>query len=281
MRLPMHHFNTKTDIQKQIAKWRSQGLSIGFVPTMGNLHAGHLSLLDTAARHTDRIITSIYVNPSQFAAGEDFDNYPRTLAEDMDRLTETGKCHAVYTPQHMYSDHHSTMVSPTGVAEGLETASRPHFFTGVATIVLKLFNHVPADKAIFGEKDYQQLLVVRQMVHDLDMNIDIISSPTLRDTDGLALSSRNSYLSPDERQIAPALHHNLRDAAQEIESGKSPDDICIAVERQLLEAGFSSVDYVQYRHCGSLKPADKFEQNTILLASARLGSTRLIDNFLL
>ncbi|MGB1441917.1 MAG: pantoate--beta-alanine ligase, partial [Candidatus Puniceispirillaceae bacterium] len=202
----MQRFTDKTAMQNQINSWKADGLTTAIVPTMGNLHQGHLSLVRTAADHADKVIVSIYINPAQFAAHEDFDTYPRSHDADFSLLEKTGCCDGIYVPDTMYSDSHATMIMPEGAADGFEAEKRPHFFRGVVTIVLKLFNHVPADIAIFGEKDFQQLLVIKQMVADLDVPINIIASPTIRDVDGLALSSRNGYLSAEQRAIAPTLY---------------------------------------------------------------------------
>ncbi len=277
----MQNFTSKTDIQQQIAEWRSAGQTVAFVPTMGNLHAGHLSLIDTAAAHADKVVTSIFVNPSQFSANEDFDSYPRTRAEDLEKLENAQKCHAVYTPTQMYSDTHATMLHPEGVGLGLEAVSRPHFFIGVATIVLKLFMHVPADKAIFGEKDYQQYLVIKQMVQDLDIDIDIIPSPTIRDDDGLALSSRNGYLNAEDRAIAPVLYQTLCACAAQIKAGEDITKVTSQGIKHIKASGFKEVDYLAYCHRDSLSPLDEYSPASFLLVSARIGSTRLIDNLAL
>lgn len=277
----MQFFTSKIDIQQRISTWRASGQVVAFVPTMGNLHDGHLSLLDTAYAQADKVVVSIYVNPSQFSANEDFDSYPRTHQEDLEKLKQSGKCHAVYSPSEMYTDTHATYLHPAGVALGLEAVSRPHFFSGVATIVLKLFNHVPAHKAVFGEKDYQQLMVIKQMVDDLDIDIDILPSPTIRDKDGLALSSRNGYLSAAERQIAPYLHQILAAAADDIRAGKEVTPILQDAQDKLKQAGFDHIDYFSYCSQADLSPLTSFSSSSILLASARLSSTRLIDNFLL
>ncbi|MGB0810143.1 MAG: pantoate--beta-alanine ligase, partial [Candidatus Puniceispirillaceae bacterium] len=199
--------------------WAADGQTVCLVPTMGNLHDGHLSLLDIAARHGERVITSIYVNPLQFAPHEDFNSYPRTVQADLDKLAVTGKCDAVFMPQTMYGHGHATSITPGGAAEGLESVSRPHFFLGVATVVYQLFVQTAAQKAIFGEKDFQQLRVIQQMVRDLHMGIEVIPAPTVREADGLAMSSRNSYLDNQQRAAAPALYQALQEAAEALRGG--------------------------------------------------------------
>jgi pantoate--beta-alanine ligase len=227
-------------------------------------------------------VVSIYVNPSQFAENEDFDKYPRTLDDDVKKLEKTGQCHAVYAPSSMYDDQHSTMVVPAGAADGLESLTRPHFFTGVATIVLKLFQHVPAHIALFGEKDFQQLSVVRQMTQNLDLQIEIIGAATVRDTHGLALSSRNQYLSADQLSIAPQLYQQLCIIAQRITQGDAQERVIADAQHALLNAGFDEVDYLEICDAVTLKPAQNNRQGPIrILAAVRLGTTRLIDNIAL
>lgn len=274
--------HTKSEMQAEVARWRDAGLSVALVPTMGSLHEGHLSLVQQAALQADRVVVSIYVNPSQFAENEDFDKYPRTLDDDVKKLEKTGQCHAVYAPSSMYDDQHSTMVVPAGAADGLESLTRPHFFTGVATIVLKLFQHVPAHIALFGEKDFQQLSVVRQMTHNLDLQIEIIGAATVRDTHGLALSSRNHYLSADQLSIAPQLYQQLCIIAQRITQGDAQERVIADAQHALLNAGFNEVDYLEICDAVTLRPAQNNRQGPIrILAAVRLGTTRLIDNIAL
>jgi pantoate--beta-alanine ligase len=274
--------HTKSEMQAEVARWRDAGLSVALVPTMGSLHEGHLSLVQQAALQADRVVVSIYVNPSQFAENEDFDKYPRTLDDDVKKLGKTGQCHAVYAPSSMYDDQHSTMVVPAGAADGLESLTRPHFFTGVATIVLKLFQHVPAHIALFGEKDFQQLSVVRQMTQNLDLQIEIIGAATVRDTHGLALSSRNHYLSADQLSIAPQLYQQLCIIAQRITQGDAQEWVIADAQHALLNAGFDEVDYLEICDSVTLKPAQNNRQGPIrILAAVRLGTTRLIDNIAL
>ena len=273
----MQRFTDKTAMQNQINSWKADGLTTAIVPTMGNLHQGHLSLVRTAADYADKVIVSIYINPAQFAAHEDFDTYPRSHDADFSLLEKTGCCDGIYVPDTMYSDSHATMIMPEGAADGLEAEKRPHFFRGVTTIVLKLFNHVPADIAIFGEKDFQQLLVIKQMVADLDVPINIIASPTIRDVDGLALSSRNGYLSAEQRAIAPTLYASLQQVRHDIISGTPIEQAIAAGKQQILDGGFDSLDYLGYCNSANLQPLSHYSEQSVLLVAARLG-TRLIDN---
>ena len=274
----MQRFTDKTAMQNQINSWKADGLTTAIVPTMGNLHQGHLSLVRTAADHADKVIVSIYINPAQFAAHEDFDTYPKSYDADFSLLEKTGCCDGIYAPDTMYSDSHATMIMPEGAADGLEAEKRPHFFRGVTTIVLKLFNHVPADIAIFGEKDFQQLLVIKQMVADLDVPINVIASPTIRDVDGLALSSRNGYLSAEQRAIAPTLYASLQQVRNDIMSGTPVEQAIAAGKQKILDGGFDSLDYLGYCNSTDLQPLSHYSKQSVLLVAARLGTTRLIDN---
>ena len=218
--LQIPHATTISALRTRIRTWREDKLRVGFVPTMGALHEGHISLVRLAKAHCDRVVASIFVNPKQFAAGEDLDTYPRTLIADAEKLTDA-QCDLIYLPTNeiMYPQGYSANVSLKGPALGLESEARPHFFDGVATVVAKLFNQVRPDMAFFGEKDYQQLLVIKQMVKDLDFPIDILGGETLREKDGLAMSSRNAYLSADERSRAARLNAILTDFAAALEAG--------------------------------------------------------------
>ena len=202
-------FTAPDDMCRAIGEWREAGDTICLVPTMGAIHDGHLALVIAAKKTAKRVVVSIYVNPTQFAAGEDFGSYPRDFQADQQALEVAGGVDAIYAPPVMYRDQHATHIVPSGVALPMEGESRPNFFTGVATIVFKLFQHVPPDYAIFGEKDFQQLAVLRQMVADLNLPVSLITHPTVRESDGLALSSRNQYLSAKQRAIAPVLYQIL------------------------------------------------------------------------
>ncbi|HWA01192.1 MAG TPA: pantoate--beta-alanine ligase [Caulobacterales bacterium] len=259
--------------------WRAQGLSIGFVPTMGALHAGHVSLVRAAKSRLDKVVTSIFVNPKQFAPHEDFERYPRDEAGDASKLAEGG-CDLIYAPAPaiMYPEGFSSRVIVSRVATPLEGEMRPHFFAGVATVVTKLFLQCLPDAAFFGEKDYQQLQVVKRLVRDLDIPVEIVGCPTVREPDGLAMSSRNAYLSPRERSVAAKLNVILRDCIEALKHGV---DI-VAVERagalQLHEAGFECIDYVAVRDADTLEPVEALDRPVRILAAAWLGKTRLIDN---
>ena len=271
----------KPTLASLLMQWRQQGETSAMVPTMGSIHAGHLALIQTARTLADHVIVTIFVNPKQFAEGEDFDLYPRTLDADLNAIQAAGGADVVFAPERMYAPEHATDIIPGGVALDLETNHRPHFFSGVATIVMKLFMQVPTDIAIFGEKDYQQLAVIRQMVRDLDVPVDIISHPTVREYDGLALSSRNSYLSPDQRALAPQLYATLCDVAGNILDGNDPISLIDAATDKLLGAGFNGIDYFELRDGTRLTPVQTHDPENRLLIAAMLGETRLIDNIAL
>jgi pantoate--beta-alanine ligase len=263
------------------AALKAQGLSLGFVPTMGALHDGHLSLVRLAGQEADRTLVSIFVNPAQFAPHEDLDRYPRTEAADIDRLASVG-CDFVYIPavEEMYPPGAVTRVRVPGVSEPLEGVFRPHFFEGVATVVAKLLIQAGADVAVFGEKDWQQLQVIRRLVADLDIPTRIVAGPTLRDPDGLAMSSRNAYLSPDARARAVALPRALEALAAHLKSAGRVDEGVARAQAALRDAGFDRIDYVAAADPEtllSLGPGP-VDQAARLLAAAWLGGTRLIDN---
>jgi pantoate--beta-alanine ligase len=267
-------------LRARIADWRRDGRRIGLVPTMGALHEGHLSLMREAARRTDRVVVSIFVNPAQFAPHEDFDRYPRALPDDLAKIATTGAVELVFAPTvaEMYPDGFATKIEIGGPAQGLETDFRPRFFSGVATVVAKLLLATMPDIAIFGEKDYQQLLVIRRMVADLGLPIEIPGGAIVREADGLAMSSRNAYLNPDERRIAGNLNRILKDVAAKVRGGAAIADAEAAGEKALRETGFSSVDYLTVRDAASLAEMKTFAAPARVLAAARLGKTRLIDN---
>ncbi|MFM2421543.1 MAG: hypothetical protein RL291_73 [Pseudomonadota bacterium] len=276
---------TLSSLRAQVAAWRKAGDTIALVPTMGALHKGHISLVERATKHkpkaTVRVVVSIFVNPAQFAPTEDFARYPRDLDADRAKLADA-EVAAILAPtvDVMYPAGHSVMVEPGTAADGLETAFRPHFFKGVTTVCCKLFNQVTPDFAIFGEKDYQQLCVIRQMVRDLDMSLDIVGAPTVRDTDNLALSSRNRYLSSDERHKAVALPQALYLVGQAVHKDSKPASIdrAVTVARAFLETqGFTSVDYVAVRDAETLGAYTPGKPGRIL-GAAWMGKTRLIDN---
>jgi pantoate--beta-alanine ligase len=276
---PVPVSTTVPDLRLRVRTWRSEGRRIGLVPTMGALHEGHISLVRLALQTCDRVVTSIFVNPTQFAPHEDFSTYPRTFDDDLAQLARAGG-HLVWapTPAEMYPEGFATRVLPAGAAEGLETDFRPHFFGGVATVCTKLFQQVTPDIAVFGEKDYQQLAVIRQIVRDLDMPLSIIGAPTVREPDGLAMSSRNRYLSADERQKAVLIYRVISDVAAEVRAGQAPEGVCAQASARLAEAGFNPIDYVTVRDAATLGPYDPARGPGRVLAAAWLGKTRLIDN---
>jgi len=276
---PIPVSTTIADLRLRVRTWRSEGRRIGLVPTMGALHAGHTSLVRIAQETCDRVVTSIFVNPTQFAPSEDFSTYPRTFEDDVAQLARAD-CHLVWAPtaQEMYPEGFATHVAPEGAARGLESDFRPHFFGGVATVCTKLFQQVTPDIAVFGEKDFQQLAVIRQVVHDLDMPLAIVGAPTVRETDGLAMSSRNRYLSAEERRTAPAMHEVVTDVAARVQSGEPIDTACAEAARRLADAGFHKIDYIAVRDARTLGPFDRGRGPGRVLAAAWLGKTRLIDN---
>ena len=271
-------------LRARVDGWRSTGLTVGFVPTMGALHKGHLSLVRHAAKLSDRVVASIFVNPKQFAAHEDLATYPRNEAADLEMLSTAG-CHLAWcpAPEEMYPAGYQTSVLVADVAAGLESDSRPHFFGGVATAVCKLLNQVRPTVALFGEKDYQQLLVIKRMVRDLDMSVQIVGGETVREADGLAMSSRNAYLTEDERRIAGKLNGVLSDLAEKLEAGATVG-VTMAEGRTMLEAaGFGRIDYLETRVAADLGAVGPGSLETgapaRILAAVTVGRTRLIDNW--
>lgn len=270
---------TVAELRATVADWRREGARVAVVPTMGALHDGHLSLVRAALEKSDRVIVTLFVNPKQFNNAGDLAAYPRTEEADAAKLTPLG-AHLLYAPDvhEMYPDGFATTVTVSGVSEGLCGAFRPGHFDGVATVVAKLFLQTGADLAFFGEKDFQQLHVVRRMARDLDIPIDIIPCSTVREPDGLALSSRNVRLSPGERQVAPRLASVLFDAAERIAGGVPVDKVLAGARSAIVEAGYSRVEYLELRAEEDLAPIHQLDRPARLLAAAWLGETRLIDN---
>ncbi|ENW95002.1 MULTISPECIES: pantoate--beta-alanine ligase [Acinetobacter] len=272
---------TETTIQgltASLAPTRSSKKLIGFVPTMGNLHEGHLTLVREAKKLCDVVVVSIFVNPIQFGAGEDFDSYPRTLEQDSRLLADAG-CDIIFAPsvEQMYGTQpRLTNISVSQITDDLCGKSRPGHFDGVAVVVTKLFNIVQPDYAFFGQKDYQQLAVIRQLVQDLNMPLEVIGVPIIRAEDGLALSSRNGYLTEQQRALAPTIYQLLKQAEQQLHEGQTLTQVLENISAQLTQAGFV-VDYVEARQT-NLQPIQQFDQNLVLFIAAKLGSTRLIDN---
>ncbi|MFV0298398.1 MAG: pantoate--beta-alanine ligase [Hyphomicrobiaceae bacterium] len=271
--------STLAEMRSRVAAWRRDGEQVALVPTMGALHEGHLSLVRLGRARARRTVTSIFVNPTQFAPNEDFAKYPRTFEDDCRKLADV-ECDVVWapTPDVMYPEGFATSITPRGAAEGLESDFRPHFFGGVATVCCKLFTQVGTDYAIFGEKDYQQLCVVRQMARDLNLPLEIVGGPTVREEDGLAMSSRNRYLSADERGRAVAIHDVIREVAEAARVGRH--EAAMADGRDTLaKAGFGKVDYIEVRDADTLKAwSPESKRPGRVLAAAWLGETRLIDN---
>jgi pantoate--beta-alanine ligase len=278
---PLQVIRSVSELRGIVRDWKRQGFAVALVPTMGALHEGHLTLAREAARRADRVIASNFVNPTQFAAHEDLGRYPRQQEEDA-RLLASAGCHLMFAPavEEMYPDGFATSIAVGGPALGLEGDARPQMFGGVALVVAKLFNQVQPDVAVFGEKDYQQLIVVRRFVRDLDMPIEIVAGPTERDGWGLALSSRNAYLSPDELDIARRLNGVLAEAAIRAASGDSVAEVELNAHAALLKVGFDRVDYVAIRRAEDLAAfIDQVaDAPARILAAAWLGKTRLIDN---
>jgi pantoate--beta-alanine ligase len=278
---PLPVARSVTDLRAVVGDWKRQGLRVALVPTMGALHEGHLTLVREAGRRADRVIASNFVNPTQFAAHEDLGRYPRRQEEDARLLAGAG-CHLMFAPsvEEMYPDGFATSIAVAGPALGLEGEARPQMFGGVALVVTKLFNQVQPDVAVFGEKDYQQLMVVRRFVRDLDLPIDIVGAPTERDGWGLALSSRNAYLSEQELAVARRLNGVLAEACARASAGESVEAVEAAATTALLDAGFASVDYVAIRGANDLQPFanDIVDAPARILTAAWLGKTRLIDN---
>ena len=267
------------EMRDVVADWRRMGATVGLVPTMGGLHAGHLSLVRMAGERSDKVIATLFVNPAQFSADEDFDAYPRNEDDDCRMFEEAGASLLFAPPiEEVYPADHVTKVHVGGLSSLLEGEFRPQFFTGVATVVSKLLIQAMADVAVFGEKDYQQLQVIRRMARDLDIPTEIIGAPTVREHDGLAMSSRNRYLSEDERPRAAKLFSAISDIARATAEGADPAPLCDAAARQLTEAGFREVDYVTVRDAKTLEQYCCSGGPGRVLAAAWLGKARLIDN---
>ncbi|MGA7539990.1 MAG: pantoate--beta-alanine ligase [Steroidobacteraceae bacterium] len=277
----METVTTIAAVREQVRRWRREGLRIAFVPTMGNLHAGHVSLIEAARSHGERFVASIFVNPMQFGPNEDFAHYPRTPAQDAHMLAEAG-CDLMFMPDggEMYPNgsERATRVEVPGLSSILEGEFRPGHFEGVATVVAKLFHIVEPDVAVFGEKDFQQLTIIRRMVADLCLPIAIIAAPTVREPEGLAMSSRNQYLTEEERRTAPLIHRTLLAAVARLRAGERD---FAAIERtgaQTLERAGFRPDYFAVRGAEDLGGPDAHTRQFVVLAAARLGRARLIDN---
>jgi pantoate--beta-alanine ligase len=277
----METVTTIAAVRDRVRRWRGEGRRVAFVPTMGNLHPGHVSLIEMARSHGDRFVASIFVNPMQFGPNEDFAHYPRTPTQDARMLADAG-CDLMFMPDvteiYPNGSERATRVEVPGLSSILDGEFRPGHFEGVTTIVAKLFHIVEPDVAVFGEKDFQQLTIIRRMVADLCMPITIIAAPTVRDPDGLAMSSRNQYLTDEERKTAPVIHQLLHSAIERLRSG---DRDFAAIERnglQALEAGGFRPDYFAVRRADDLSTPQADTRHFVVLTAARLGRARLIDN---
>jgi len=267
-------------LRATVSAWRAQKETVALVPTMGALHEGHLSLVRLAKARCRRVVVSIFVNPAQFAPHEDFARYPRDEAGDLAKISRAG-CDLAWAPgvETMYPEGFATRIVPAGAAEGLESDFRPHFFPGVATVCCKLFMQVVPDVAVFGEKDYQQLRVIKEVVRDLDLPLEIVGAPTVREPDGLAMSSRNAYLTTEQRRIAPALHRAIARVAAAVADGRNVEEAAADGRSDLLRVGFDAVDYVAVRDGETLEPLALGSRRPLrVLAAAWLGKTRLLDN---
>lgn len=272
---------TVVELRAQVRAWRAAGETVAMTPTMGALHEGHLSLVRLARTRAGRVVASIFVNPAQFGPNEDFERYPRDEGGDA-RLLASAGCDLLYAPDvsQIYPPGYATKVSVSGVSEPLDGAARPGHFDGVATVVAKLLNQAQPDVAVFGEKDFQQLQLIRRLALDLDIPVEIIGAPIARDADGLALSSRNAYLSAAERPIAGMMNKVLADAAARLRAGDSVEKVEATGRAALERHGFDRVDYFEARQVEDLSPADgpPYEGRVRIFAAAHLGKTRLIDN---
>ena len=268
-------------VRDRVRLWRTQGQRVAFVPTMGNLHAGHISLIDLARKRGDRFVASIFVNPMQFGPNEDYAHYPRTPTNDERMLTEAG-CDLMFMPDvaeiYPRGYEHDTRVAVPELSAVLDGEFRPGHFDGVSTIVAKLFNIVTPDIAVFGEKDFQQLAIIRRMVADLCVAIEIVGAPTVREADGLAMSSRNQYLTAEERKVAPTLHQALQRAVARVKSGDADFSAIEADELETLKKRGFRPDYFTARNATTLAPAAGDARHVVVLVAARLGKARLIDN---
>ncbi len=278
---PSHPIIVRTveELRAHSRQWRHAGQTIGLVPTMGALHHGHISLAEIAKAKADKLIVSIFVNPKQFSPNEDFDHYPRDEDADLAKLAAV-KADLVFLPtaEEMYGDGFATTIHLDDLTQDLCGATRPHFFDGVTTIVTKLLLQANPHMAVFGEKDYQQLLVIRRLVRDLDIPVTILSGPTIREPDGLAISSRNQYLTAEQRIVAGQLNQILRKMADEIAIGSDITLQVAVAKSKLTDIGFDRIDYLEVRDADTLKPIDHLERPARILGAVWLGTTRLIDN---
>ena len=277
----MEIVQSKAELREFLDSWRHQREHVAIVPTMGNLHEGHLSLVEIAAEHAERIVVTVFVNPTQFGEGEDFDDYPRTLKRDTQRLRKI-KADVLFSPGvdtiYPFGIEKATLVTVPGLTQNFCGASRPGHFDGVTSVVARLFAIVQPDVAVFGQKDYQQQLIIRHMAEDLSLPIRIITAPTVREADGLAMSSRNQYLDDSEREIAPQLHAVLESVGKELQSGNRDFSVLEAEATEQLNAAGFGTDYFAIRRAENLEIPDRDCDELVVLAAAQLGKARLIDN---
>ena len=273
----------KDDVKAQVEAWKRAGESIGLVPTMGYLHEGHRSLIERAAAENDHAVVSVFVNPTQFAPGEDLQSYPRDIDADAALCRDAGAALLFHpAPEEMYAPDFCTFVDMDAVSKGLCGASRPTHFRGVCTVVAKLMNLSRADRAYFGQKDAQQLAVVRRMVRDLDMNVDVVGCPIVREPDGLAKSSRNTYLSPDQRAAAVVLSRAIEQGRRLVDAGETDAKRVLGVMRAAIEEQpLARIDYLEAVSWDSIEPVETFEGPTLVAMAVFIGTTRLIDNFII
>ena len=277
----MNISNSITDVREYVSKWKLEGLKIGFVPTMGYLHEGHKSLIDRAVKENDRVVVSIFVNPTQFGPKEDLANYPRDLGRDASLCSDSG-ADLIFAPEvdEMYFDDFCSFVDMEGLTKGLCGKSRPIHFRGVCTIVCKLFNIVSPDNAYFGEKDAQQLAVIKRMVRDLNFNVNIIGCPIVRENDGLAKSSRNTYLNDEERKAATILNKALKLGKEALDNGlRECSELVGIINKEIQLEPLAKVDYVEVVDSSSMENLDIIENNVLVAIAVYIGKTRLIDNF--
>ena len=270
---------TVAELRSHVSMWRREGLSVALVPTMGSLHAGHLSLMKVGKERSDRVVATIFVNPLQFAPNEDFETYPRREDSDIRKLVQED-IDLLFAPDvsEMYRPNATTTISVGGLTDCLCALSRPGFFDGVATVVTKLLLQALPDIAIFGEKDYQQLLVIKRLATDLDIPVEIIGAPTIREEDGLALSSRNVYLDTKSRSIAPSMYNILTQYASDISNGNDIKKSLQLAKQNMQKSGFEKIEYLDLRSSQTLQACNDIKRPSRLFAAAWLGSTRLIDN---
>lgn len=277
----MDTVTTVAAVREHVRRWRSEGRRVAFVPTMGNLHAGHVSLIEAARRHGDRFVASIFVNPMQFGPNEDYAQYPRTPTQDARMLAEAG-CNLMFMPDvaeiYPSGSERATRVDVPSLSRILDGEFRPGHFEGVSTIVATLFHIVEPDVAVFGEKDFQQLTIIRRMVADLCLAVEVVGAPTVRDTDGLAMSSRNQYLTPAERQVAPRIYQTLQAAAARLQAGDAEFSSIERAGVEALETAGMKPDYFSVRRAQDLGAPAQDTRHLVVLTAARLGRARLIDN---